>query len=251
MLAVNNSKSYKVLSSPTSLELITIRIISSTPTIYCLVYIPPRSPDEYYQELFGFLTTFKNVSDNFVLLGDFNFSDINWEALYGFTPSSAKFCDVIFDLNLCQLISVPTHIHGSILDLVLTNNFDDIFDLTVHFKQPLSIPSDHFVITFKIYSKTTNSSDRVDIKLRNFARGDFDGLCHYLSNSDFTPCYQTSDIEFIWCFISTIIKNAIDCFVPTTVVQHAHQPKWFNSNIRHHIKCLCTLKRTPYQYYQN
>ena len=101
LLAVNNSKSYQVLTSPTSLELLTIRINSSIAVIYCLVYIPPRSSDKYFQELFEFLTSFNAT----VLLGDFNFNDINWESLYGFTPHSAKFCEIIFDLNLCQLIS--------------------------------------------------------------------------------------------------------------------------------------------------
>ena len=78
MLAVKNSKSFKVLSSPSTLELITVKVISCSPTIYCLVYIPPKSSDEYLQELFK---TFHNIDGNFVLMGDFNFSDINWESL--------------------------------------------------------------------------------------------------------------------------------------------------------------------------
>ena len=105
------------LTSPTNLELLTIRINS---VIYYLVYVPPRSSDKYFQELFEFLTSF-NATDDLVLLGDFNFNDINWESLYRFTPHSAKFCEIIFDLSLCQLISELTHIHGNILDLVLHN----------------------------------------------------------------------------------------------------------------------------------
>ena len=155
---------------------------------------------------------------------------------------SAKFCEIIFDLNLCQLISKPTHIHGNILDLVLTNNPDQLFDLTVHSMQPLSISSDHYVITFKIYSKNICSSNHSKTKLKNFSRGDFEGLCSYLSNYDFSCCYQSDDIESVWCFISSVIKEAIDLFVPSTVVHHDHQPKWFNSEIRHHINCLYTLR---------
>ena len=56
---------------------------------------------------------FINVTDDLVLLEDFNFNDINWECLYRCIPYSAKFCEIIFDLNLCQLISGPTHIHGN------------------------------------------------------------------------------------------------------------------------------------------
>ena len=185
----------------------------------------------------------KSISDSLVLLGDFNFNDINWESLYGNSPVSTKFCEIIFDLNLCQLVSEPAHIHGNILDLVLTNNPDNIVDLIVHSKPPFSISSDHFVITFRIYSRTVHSTCKVGSRLRNFSRGDFEGLCHYLSNSNFTPCYQTNDIEFVWSFISTTIKNAMDHFIPFTIVHQAHQPKWFNSSIRHRIKCLNTLRR--------
>ena len=144
-------------------------------------------------------------------------------------------------ISVSWLASELTHIYGNILDLVLTNNPDNIVDLTVHSKPPFSISSNHFVITFRIYSRIVHSTCKVDNKLRNFSRGDFEGLCHYLSNSDFAPCYQTS--EFVWSFISTTIKNAMDHFIPLTIVHHAHQPKWFNSSIRHHIKCLNALRR--------
>ena len=50
MLAIKNSKSYVILPSPPNLGSITIRITSSTHVTYCLVYIPPKSSDEYLQE---------------------------------------------------------------------------------------------------------------------------------------------------------------------------------------------------------
>ena len=84
------------------------------------------------------------------LLGDFNFNDINWDSLDGFSPTSTKFCDIIFDLNLTQLINQPTYIAGNILDLILTNFPDSIFNLHVHDTLPLPISSDHYIITFDI-----------------------------------------------------------------------------------------------------
>ena len=69
-------KSYR---PPLTLSLIIIKIISSSPIIYCVVYIPPKSSaaDEYLHELYEFLITLKSISDSLVLLGDFNFNDIN------------------------------------------------------------------------------------------------------------------------------------------------------------------------------
>ena len=46
-----------------------------------------------------------------------------------------------------------------------------------------------------------------------------------------------------WTYIKTAINSSIDQFIPKFPVKHAHQPKWFNSTIRHKIKCLRTLKR--------
>jgi len=104
------------------------------------------------------------------------------------------------------LVNEPTYIH----DLVLTNNPDNIVDLTAHSKLPLSILSNHFVITFKIYSKFIYLSIKVVTKLRNFSRGDFEGLCHHLSISDFTSCYQTNDIEFVGTLsVLLLYKNAM------------------------------------------
>ena len=115
------------------------------------------------------------------LLGGFNVNHIHREALFGHSPSSAKLCEIIFDLNLCQLGDKPTHFCGNILDLVLTNNPNNMIDLTAYLKQPLLILSNYFVIIFKSYFMIVYPSNKVDIKQRNSSRGGFEGLCHYLS----------------------------------------------------------------------
>ena len=143
MLAVHNSKSYKVLPSPPCLEVLSVSIGSSSSIIYCLVYTPPNSPGEYLIDFFNYLQSLNSATDNLLLLGDFNFSDVNWDSLCGLSPASAKFCDIIFNLNLSQLICKPTHIAGNMLDLILTNIPNHIFNVNVHSVPPLSIPSDH------------------------------------------------------------------------------------------------------------
>ena len=97
MLAVHNSKSYKVLPSPPCLEVLSVSIGSSSSIIYCLVYIPPNSPEEHLIEFFNYLQSLNSATDNLLLLGDFNFSDVNWDSLCGLSPASAKFCDIIFN----------------------------------------------------------------------------------------------------------------------------------------------------------
>ena len=62
------------------------------------------------------------------------------------------------------------------------------------------------------------------------------------SISELTFDYS-SDIEFIWLIVKSSIYEAMSLFVPKFLVKHHHGPKWFNSDIRHHLKCLRTLRR--------
>ena len=68
MIAVKQSKSYEVLTSPPDLELLAISTKSIT---YCLVYTPPNSSEEYVQKYLDFITSLNSSFNNLVLLGDF------------------------------------------------------------------------------------------------------------------------------------------------------------------------------------
>ena len=77
-------------------------------------------------------------------------------SLFGQSPFSSDFCNAIFDLNLHQLIKDPTHIAGNILDLILTNAPDNIFNLSDHFIISFdhSTPPNSLINTFKEMSST-------------------------------------------------------------------------------------------------
>ena len=72
---------------------------------------------------------------------------------------------------------------------------------------------------------------------------DYNSLCYFLNNSDFSPCLEFDNIEHVWCYISELIKDMIKQFTPTVRVNRYNQPKWFNSSIRHNINCALTLRR--------
>ena len=54
---------------------------------------------------------------NILIIGDFNRPDINWSLLSGSTIMSNLFCDFVFDCDLTQLVTVPTHNRGNCIDL--------------------------------------------------------------------------------------------------------------------------------------
>ena len=173
MLVVHNSKSYKVLSSPLCLEVLSVSIGSSSPIIYCLVHIPPNSSEEYLIEFFKTI-----YSHSTVLLITYHYLVMSVLMILIGTPSpaSAKFCDIILDLNLSQLICEPTHIAGNMLDLILTNIPDHIFNVNVHSVPPLSIPSDHYIITFDVQTLNHDVHNRATTSF-DFTKGDYDSLC--------------------------------------------------------------------------
>ena len=76
----------------------------------------------------------------------------------------------------------------------------------------------------------------------DFSKADFDGLADYLLDFDFSTCFNSNNIEFIWSIIRQSIITAMHLFIPKVKVKQK-QPMWFTSNIRHHLNCIHTLKR--------
>ena len=77
----------------------------------------------------------------------------------------------------------------------------------------------------------------------DYSRADFEGICSYLMDVDFNDCLLSNDIEFIWFTIKSFIFEAMSMFIPKIVLGRHQYPKWFDSDIRHHLKCLQTLRR--------
>ena len=112
LIAVNNKFPCHVIASPEDLEVICIKLDLNNPITICVIYIPPNSLTAYYDKLFDFLLNLHGASDELIIIGDFTFPDIDWDTLTGHSPASNRFCDLVFQTNLTQLITVPTHNQG-------------------------------------------------------------------------------------------------------------------------------------------
>ena len=144
MIAVSDKISCQEITSPINLEIICIKLLLPNAITICVTYVPPNSTVAYYNDLFNFFLNLHTASDK---LRDFNFPDIDWDLPSGSFPVSDQFCDLIFQTGLSQLIDMPTHVHGNILDLLLTNVDDNICQLQIHSDQSLChqiISASHF-----------------------------------------------------------------------------------------------------------
>ena len=121
MIALNQSIPSKIISISKEVEALTIQLLLEQPINLCLIYNPPNSESNYQQKLLAYLSDNMQTTEEVILLAsDFNVPDINWATLSGSSNLSSKLCDLIFQHNYMQQVDHPTHIHGNILDLIIT-----------------------------------------------------------------------------------------------------------------------------------
>uniref|UniRef100_A0A1X7T752 Endonuclease/exonuclease/phosphatase domain-containing protein n=1 Tax=Amphimedon queenslandica TaxID=400682 RepID=A0A1X7T752_AMPQE len=98
------------LPSPEFLELMTVLVQVPHPVVLCLVhvYLPPQA------SLIDFLSDLISTH-NVILLGDFNFPDIDWSSLSSPSGPSYLFTEFAFRANLSQHITTPTHLREATL----------------------------------------------------------------------------------------------------------------------------------------
>ena len=142
----------------------------------------------------------------------------------------------------------PTHCKGNTLDLVITNNEHSVCDLTVLPPQCgtiCTIPTDHSLITFYTTSHTPqrNPTPLASALVFDYPKADLEGLSCYLLDYDFSICLQSSCIGIVWTNIKEAVTNAMNLFIPKVRLRRHQTPKWYTSDIRHHLNCLNTLRK--------
>ena len=79
----------------------------------------------------------------------------------------------------------------------------------------------------------------------NYSQADYRGMCGFLLEWDFSACFLSLDVEFIWSEIRYAILEAINRFVLTVTIpkRHSHLPRWFDGYLRHNLKHVRTFHR--------
>ena len=127
-------------------------------------YNAPHADINYVHALCLCLDELLHVNYSAVILGDFNFPLISWNKVV-LAPESREyaFYECCMNNGLSELINQPTYINSSnILDLLLTNDHESIYDVSV--SEPFST-SDHASIMYKMHfqpSRTNSPSKSVD-----------------------------------------------------------------------------------------
>ena len=115
---------------------------------------------------------------------------------------------------LTQHISLPTHIKGNILDLLLCNTPGNQILLSHSVDAPLTSKCDHKLISFKVEIKS-NSTPPLNRLRPNYAKADYKKINYELSKIDWVNILNSSlDFHHFYSSFINVLKDIIDKYVP-------------------------------------
>lgn len=79
--------------------------------------------------------------------------------------------------------------------------------------------------------------------IMDYSKADWTGLSSYLLDYDFHHLYAISDLDTLWYLFEKILTDSAKLFIPMIKIKATQDPKWFNSEIRHEINRVRTIRR--------
>ena len=171
---------------------------------------------------------------NYIVVGDFNFPDINWSASSTTTELGHNFMQLLNNFGFIQLINEPTHEKGRTLDLLFSNKLRAIEGVNVLGKNEIC-SSDHFGITFDIKMKFKNKVEKR--KIFNYKKANWQNLNNDLKHVRWDQ-ELNYDPETSWFRFKRILNHFMKKHIPTITLKNKCQPPWFDCDTHH----LCRKK---------
>jgi hypothetical protein len=189
---INTKLSYKPSEIPELQNLpeslwIRIRGSGDATLLVGLVYRPPSAPESWLDYWKVALRKATSVARSpLLVLGDFNFPEVNFETGQANSRQGAEFLSIISELGLIEHVQQTTRWRNrqspSRLDLLLSNEPQLVEALTLG--APLGA-SDHAVVSFKVVSKVTFNKSYAPTKL-DFRGANYNAIRNQLSDINWT-----------------------------------------------------------------
>jgi len=192
-----------------------------------LCYRSPTATEEYVKSLFEQITNFSNYRT--IIMGDFNYRDINWEERES-GPNGKEFLELVEDCFLFQHVDLATR-GNNILDLLLTTEKNMVEEVEV--TCPIS-NSDHNVLIFKLNCKI----EMVKKQMKNYRydKGDYIRINAYLREIKWEEIYRDQGVEEMWNFFQRKLIEMRDKYIPESVPKKRELPKWMTGSVKKSIK---------------
>nr|CAI5845547.1 unnamed protein product [Callosobruchus analis] len=163
---------------------------------------------------------------NVIILGDFNYREINWTTLTlnENNIEARDFLNTYTESNFKQLVNFPTRIRKeqkSLLDLLLTNDKKLVTSLKSN--PPIGL-SDHVVLTATIQLNVRPYYSYM-VEKRNFWKADYAVI-----NNDIIQLSDQTNItdRLTYNTFLDCVRMVIDKHIPLTIVKKNSQKPWIN-----------------------
>ena len=192
-----------------------------------LVYRPPRQSGDQETEMCNFITRTAS-NKRCIILGDFNFPNIDWVNYTGNNESN-EFLDSVLENFLSQEVHEPTR-ENNILDLVLVTDPQIIDNLKV--AEPLG-ESDHNMVRFEI-----NIDIRVKenlMKILDFRKANFASIRQELQDTNWGDILRGDiDSNEKWNIFMSRVNEIQERNIPKIEKRSKNKcnPRWFNAEVR-------------------
>ena len=198
-----------------------------------VLYRPPSSSkcsqpvSTFLQEFEDYIDSQATTTGRLLVCGDFNFhyeNVMNQDAL--------KFRDLLFSLALHQHVTLATHTHGHVLDLVITRVSDEQDGLVQSMDIDGAILSDHAPILFSVPFRKP-APKRKQVSIRKIKDIDMTAFLEDLQQSSLCTC-PSDDITKLVEQYNTTITTALDTHAPALLKTITIKPQspWYTEAIR-------------------
>ena len=207
-------------------------------------YRPPDQSQDLDVEMVKEIESACHSKENgIIIMGDFNFPNIQWDSLSNMDGRSLVFINCLLDNFLSQVVHEPTR-HTALLDLILTND-DDIVD-EVSVEENLGI-SDHNIIRFNMNVVSGPKLRANKEKILDFKNGDFTKFKNMLNGIDWDKEFENQNCFIMWERFKQILINIQSvCFKDKPIREVKRKPIWWNREIREKIN----LKRRYFKIFK-
>ena len=189
-----------------------------------------RSPSSSKEDCINLNNLFNEISNkqysHILIMGDFNYPDINWKNCTtetGIGDTQYEFIETVRDCYLYQHILEPTRGRGSntpsCIDLIFSNEEGMISDINLD--SPLA-KSDHSVIMFTFNSCVSGSGAP---KTRyKYDKGDYKNMSEFLK-IDWDEFLGQKDIDSQWSSFREKLSEASEKYIPKIIINKENKTK--------------------------
>ena len=172
----------------------------------------------------------KEMSGKNVLIGDFNFPDIDWTS--GCAGGKGReFYDATAEMFMEQHVEEATHRSGNMLDLVLCDQEGMVKEVTGEGRLG---KSDHDIVSFLLCvqpNKTTNQRMTMD-----FRKAKFEVMRERMREIKWREILRDKDANEMWISIRGCMERLMSELIPRKKTKAKTNPQWFDKSIKKSIE---------------